>query len=492
MTHTPPSNAACKPAWPRIWLLLLALLALGGAAAGYFLPAPKPTVSTENSPPGEVATRAPHAAAAQDAFQEFLLPAADIRDTQQAPSVTIGPQGQVYVCWESKTDEATKALMFTLAPNFNSKLEPLRAIATSGIFKSGGGARGGHERRMLPRLASYGDMLSVAWSDAPPDGASVRMLFAESRDGGKTFSDPATVHAGPEARPTFISMGANGQGQVAASWLDCRTGPQHVYAAVRPTCDAPFKPDALICSGQNDQGVCPCCPTASLVTTDGTVLVAYRGQVDGYRDIWIARASATSNEPFAEPVPVVPPTWKFDGCPHDGPSLAASGDWLHVAWMDARSGRQRAYYGRGRLGDLKFEVQELHAAGPGTQGNVKLAVDLAGGLHAVWEESLADELPSAEGKSGEHAGHSHGQSAGSGRAIMHVYAAHNDCRFGPPQAVRPSPGRFQTRPAIACGMYGQIVVAWTELDESGKRMVIVRRKANGQAPPHQLTKWQAK
>jgi hypothetical protein len=121
-------------------------------------------------------------------------------------------------------------------------------------------------------------------------------------------------------------------------------------------------------------------------------------------------------------------------------------------------------------------VQELHAAGPGTQGNVKLAVDHGGGLHAVWEESLADEPLAQADASGGHAGHQHGPPTGAGRAIMHAYAPLGEGRFHPPQAVRPRAGCFQSRPAIACGADGLVVIAWTELDEAGKRVVIVRRQ----------------
>jgi hypothetical protein len=473
MTNSSSSNATFSRGGLPIWLPFLTVLALSGLAAGYFWP-PKASVTTESpAAPNSDGIDSP-AASAPDLIQEFPLPAADVRDTQQAPSLAVGPDCQVYVSWESKSGEATKALMFTAAPNSTAAFEQPRVVAASGIFKSGGGSRGGHERRMLPRVASYGRTVAVAWSDAPADGSRVQMLLAESLDGGQSFGKPVVVHASTEARPTFIAMAANSQGRIAASWLDCRTGPQQVYAAVRPAADAEFVADSLVCAGQNDQGVCPCCPTASLVMEDGRVLVAYRGLADGYRDTWISQFNPNAPAKFSEPVAVVPPTWKFDGCPHDGPALAAAGEWLHVAWTDAHSGRQRAYFGRARLSDLKFVAQELNAAGPGTQGNVKLAINDSGGVHAVWEESLTEELPTDSG-SGSPSGHQHALPTGAGRVIVHAYAPQGDGRFGPAQAVRPQPGSFQTRPAVACGAGGELVIAWTELDESGKRVVVVRR-----------------
>jgi hypothetical protein len=255
-----------------------------------------------------------------------------------------------------------------------------------------------------------------------------------------------------------------------------------VFAAVRPAGSEEFLADRLVFAGPNETGVCPCCPTETRFHADGTVLVAYRSQVDGYRDTWICRGDPGTGFAFSAPVPVVPPTWKFDGCPHDGPSLAISQEWVHVAWMDAHTGRQRVYYGRAKWADLKFTVQELHSAGPGTQGNPKLCLDAEGRLHAVWEESLQEEpLPSAEhaaGAGGHH--HSreasgHGVTSGAGRAIMYACSPRADGQFESPQPVSPKPGHFQIRPAVAAGNSGKsgsLVAAWMEISESGKRLVV--------------------
>jgi hypothetical protein len=119
----------------------------------------------------------------------------------------------------------------------------------------------------------------------------------------------------------------------------------------------------------------------------------------------------------------------------------------------------------------------LNAAGLGTQGNPRLCIDLAGKLHAVWEESLADEPVSGEktegGKSSGSSGHQHAPAVGAGRAIMHACAPLADGHFETPRAVHPQPNRFQMRPAIACLVDG-LVIAWMELDEAGKRVVVKR------------------
>lgn len=472
------------------WLSLAAVLAIAGMTVGYLLPTDQPS-NTSAATAGAVPAE-PHPASAEtplkksaDWLHEFLLSEADVRDTQEAPALAIDGNDQIAVAWASKTSETERTLNFVSSRDRGRSFDHPRSIATSGIFRSGSGGKGqagskshggGHERRMLPRLAFGAGTLHLAWCDAPLDGSSVRMLLAESRDFGQSFSTPAPLHRSEAARPTFTSLAANDAGEVAASWLDCRHGPQQVFAAVRLAGSADFLPDATVFPGQNDEGVCPCCPTASYVLPDGGVLVAYRGQIDGYRDTWICRCDPRQRNVFFEPIPVTPPTWKFDGCPHDGPSLAVTGDTLHVAWMDAHSGRQRAYYARAKLAEMKFEVQDLNPAGPGTQGNTKLCVDSAGRLHAVWEESLADEPPpTAEKSSGSKWGGGSGPpTIGAGRAIMHAVSPLADGKFDIPSAIRPKNGHFQMRPAIACGSDGLLVAAWMELNETGKRLVVTR------------------
>lgn len=63
-----------------------------------------------------------------------------------------------------------------------------------------------------------------------------------------------------------------------------------------------------------------------------------------------------------------------------------------------------------------------------------------------------------------------------GRVIMHSSSPLANEAFEIPHAIRAMPGKFQTRPGIACDSTGLLVAAWNELDESGKRLVIAVRE----------------
>ena len=104
----------------------------------------------------------------------------------------------------------------------------------------------------------------------------------------------------------------------------------------------------MVYAGENNKGVCPCCATAVCFADDGTLYVAFRNIQGAYRDIAVARLCPGQLN-FEGPFPVTPNSWKFNGCPHDGPSLAVVGDELHVVWMDAHSGPSRCYHARAEL-----------------------------------------------------------------------------------------------------------------------------------------------
>ena len=189
-----------------------------------------------------------------------------------------------------------------------------------------------------PHVLAEGNKLHLAWSEALPDGSGMRMVLATSTDAGATFGSPQIVHKGAGAKPTFTGTGVGADGTITCAWLDDRTGFQQVFAATKLARSKGFNEEQLVHSGQEGQGVCPCCPTGVVVDPDGTIYVAFRNIRAGFRDIAVSRKKPGQPE-FEEPVFVVPPAWKFDGCPHDGPSLAIAGNNLHLVWMDVAPAR---------------------------------------------------------------------------------------------------------------------------------------------------------
>lgn len=453
-----------RPEW--IKLGVLAVVVLGGAAGGVYLSG---GWSVEPRQP----VTASHIVDERAVPPRFPLSTFDAKDTVEAPDVAIGPDGCIHLAWGSKTAAGERSIFVTRSSDGGRTFDKPRVVSRAGIYRSAAkeaGGKGGYERRTMPHLAIAGDTIALTWCEALPDRSAMRLLLATSTDGGTSFGEPQTVHGGSKANPTFAGTSAAADGTIACAWLDDRNGIQQPFAAVRGTGSTRFEPECLVYAGEPGQGVCPCCPVATCFGPDGALYVAFRNIRDGYRDIAVCRRKPGQAQ-FEGPFAVAVAAWKFDGCPHDGPSLAVIGDTLHVVWMDARSGPQRCFHARASVSDMKFDARELHPDGPGTQGNAKLIADGAGGLFIAWEESLGVE-PKAEAS-----GHHHGApkpGAGGGRAIMIDHLSPDARDFSPATAVCPKPGAFQTRPSLARGAEGTIVLAWMELDESGKAVVVTR------------------
>jgi len=434
--------------------LAVAAIAVGGVIGGRYLFSP-PKTTCIWTPPFLEAERQP--------TQRFALSTFDIRDQIEAPQLATDDGGHTFLAWASQVDDGQKA-MFLSAADDEGKFAEATTVARTGIAKFVAQMKGKtitRESRMLPHIAIREGTMHAAWVDAQADPPSTRMMHATSED-GITFANPVCVHQSDKARPTFTALAVGPGGAVACSWLDNRDKVQKPFASLRLLPMAGFEPEAAVHEGETGKGTCPCCPTAATFAPDGTFYVAFRNIQDGYRDIAIARRKPGETT-FEGPFPIVPPTWKFDGCPHDGASLAIVGDDIHVVWMDAHTDSPRCYYGKAKLTDMKFKVTDLHPITTGSQGNAKIAVDGEGTLHAVWEESsVAGPAP------GEHQHHS----AGSSRTIM--YAQKHSCcpRFGSAHAIAGRDGAFQSRPTIIVDSLGRRIVAWNELDEAGKSVVV--------------------
>ena len=89
-----------------------------------------------------------------------------------------------------------------------------------------------------------------------------------------------------------------------------------------------------------DDRVCECCPTTGVQTGDG-LLIAYRDRTDNnIRNISLARYD---DDGWSEPYTLHDDGWRLDGCPVNGPSLAADGDTVVTSWFTAAENEPRVY-----------------------------------------------------------------------------------------------------------------------------------------------------
>jgi hypothetical protein len=209
------------------------------------------------------------------------------------------------------------------------------------------------------RTVSQGENWFVNWADFPSvvalqDGSlaahwlvksgsgtyAYDVNIARSKDGGKTWGKPIVPHLDKtQTEHGFVSLIPLPDGRVGAIWLDGRNmkdmkdeGDEHKpssesmtlrYAAI----DADGK---LSDEVQLDERVCECCQTSATLTSEGVIAVYRDRSQTEVRDIYSVRQL---NAIWETPRSVHSDNWEINGCPVNGPSIAADGRRVAVAWF---------------------------------------------------------------------------------------------------------------------------------------------------------------
>ena len=243
------------------------------------------------------------------------------------PNLAVSPDGRVHLSWIERLGGGRYSLRFST--------------------KEG-------EGWSAPRVIAEGANWFVNWADFPsmvalPDGSlaahwlvksgpgtyAYDVNISRSFDGGKTWGEPFVPHRdGTQTEHGFVSMFAARDGALAAVWLDGREMKGHEagqghgqmtlrYVTIRR--DGTLADEAVL-----DTKVCECCQTSVAVTAEGPIVV-YRDRSDQeMRDISAIRWRAGK---WGQPRPLSRDGWQINGCPVNGPAVAASGRRVAAAWF---------------------------------------------------------------------------------------------------------------------------------------------------------------
>jgi hypothetical protein len=104
-------------------------------------------------------------------------------------------------------------------------------------------------------------------------------------------------------------------------------------------------------TGELDELVCDCCRTGARLV-DGKPVVVYRDrEVGERRDVVVVRHDGAG---WSEPVRLGPDDWVIDGCPVNGPAIAARGSQVAVAWFTAAGDVPRVRFANSDDGAAHF------------------------------------------------------------------------------------------------------------------------------------------
>lgn len=256
------------------------------------------------------------------------------------PNLFAAGDGRIHLSWIEKRSDTRHALRYSVREG-NRWTEPRTIAEGNDWFVNWAD---------FPSLVALEDGSLVAhWLvKSGPATYAYNVNVSRSTDGGKTWSKPIVPHRdGTETEHGFVSIVPLDKGHVGIVWLDGRkfkaaSDSHHGhgsndnemtlrYATMNSTGN-------LSDEAEIDARVCECCQTSTAKTSDGIVAVYRDRTADEVRDISIIRHV---NGRWSEPRSVNADGWRIEGCPVNGPSVAAEGRRVAVAWFTAAGNKPR-------------------------------------------------------------------------------------------------------------------------------------------------------
>jgi hypothetical protein len=236
------------------------------------------------------------------------------------------------------------------------------------------------------------DVWAAHWLKFAPDSAGAyHVATSVSRDGGGTWSAPVQLNDdSAQAEHGFVELFA-WNGAVGAFWLDGRQLAEWSFDEPDKLLGTSLRFAELDYAGNVvereivDELVCDCCQPDRAMTAAGPV-VAYRDRTpEEIRDIVVRRHVDGA---WSDAVAPGIDGWHIEGCPVNGPAIAADGDRVAVAWFTAAGGAPRVRFARSTDGAASFEpALDLDSAGSFGQAGLVLAAD--GTAKVTWWRAAA-------------------------------------------------------------------------------------------------------
>jgi hypothetical protein len=237
-----------------------------------------------------------------------------------------------------------------------------------------------------------GDVWAAHWLrlDAQSPGA-YHVATAVSADAGRTWSAPVQLNDdSAAAEHGFVELFA-WNGAIGAFWLDGRQLAEWSFDEPDKLLGTSLRIARLDYSGTVaareivDELVCDCCKPDQAIAAAGPV-VAYRDRTpEEIRDIVVRRHVDNA---WQDAVPAGADGWHIEGCPVNGPAIAADGQRVVVAWFTAARGTPRVRFAQSSDGAASF-TPALELDGAGSFGQVGVALAKDGTAKVSWWRAAA-------------------------------------------------------------------------------------------------------
>lgn len=308
--------------------------------------------------------------------------ASPARPGSAEPNLSVAPDGRVFMTWLEPADAGHALRVASLA---GTTWTAARTIAAGREFFVNWADF--PSIKVLP-----GGRLAAHWLQRHGPGTfTYGVRIAQSGDNGVTWQAPVTPHRDSSlTEHGFVAMWPEGDG-VGAVWLDGRKFTKEGHDAanemtLRSTtirANGSRGPDVLL-----DDRTCDCCQNAAAVTSNGPI-VAYRNRSsEEIRDIYVTRRIGGK---WSAGVPVHNDRWHIAACPVNGPSMAARGSRVALAWFTAPGDSARVNIAFSDDAGASFTAPK-RVDGGSPAGRVDVALLPDGGALVTWVERVGGDV----------------------------------------------------------------------------------------------------
>ena len=239
----------------------------------------------------------------------------------------------------------------------------------------------------FPSVTPITDELWFAhWLRKRPEGQAYDVATSISRDGGQNWADAEQMNEDDaETEHGFASVFPWESG-IAAVWLDARELANWSFDAPDALLGvslrlARYDESGAVASREIlDSLVCDCCQPDVAMTSAGPIVIYRDRTEEEIRDVVVRRHRADG---WTEPVNLGNEGWFIEGCPVNGPVIAAHDEDVVAAWFTAANNMSRVRFARSDDAGASFRAAVDVDVGR-VLGQVAIVLDADGRAIVSW------------------------------------------------------------------------------------------------------------
>jgi hypothetical protein len=255
----------------------------------------------------------------------------------QTPDLYLSPQGSLYLSWIEVANDTLDQLKFSkLEAEPSNWSTPITIASGTDWFVNWAD---------FPTISTFaGSDLNLLASILHKSGSGgtydYGIQLALSRDGGQEFKIIDSLHTPLPGEHGFVSMQPFNYDNILVVWLDgghTKSLPgENEHPAMTLSAALVYLDGRILQKTILDDTVCDCCQTDIAMTPKGP-LVVYRNRTDEEeRDIYYTRLIESQ---WTQPSVLAEEHWKINGCPVNGPAVAAIHHQVAVVYYTESKGK---------------------------------------------------------------------------------------------------------------------------------------------------------